>query len=141
MSDQDHAPNIKLYMIIFGSLLVLTVVTVLISYWHLPPAAAIAVGLAVAGLKAGLVIRYFMHLKGEHALIFYCLGVMLFCMIGFFLIPIDFHLLNDVNTRTAVVAGHHGEEHAPAEHAAPAEHHEEKKPEPAKKPAKKAKAH
>ena len=140
MSDQDHAPNIKLYMIIFGSLLVLTVVTVLISYWHLPPAAAIAVGLAVAGLKAGLVIRYFMHLKGEHALIFYCLGVMLFCMIGFFLVPIDFHMLRDELTHTAVVAGHHGEEHAPAGHAE--EHHEEKKEEPAKAPAKKkAKAH
>lgn len=99
-------PNIKLYLGIFGALLVLTCVTVLVSYWHLPPAAAITVGLLIASVKAGLVVAFFMHLKGEHKIIWVFLGLMLFTMIGFFLIPTDFHLLSDRITHTAV-----GEEH------------------------------
>ena len=111
-------PNIKLYLAIFGALLVLTVVTVLVSYWHLPPAAAIAVGLAVATLKAGLVTAFFMHLKGEHRLVWVFLGLTAFTLVGFFLVPLDWHLLREEThpVDVAAQAGHHG---APA-----GEHHE-----------------
>lgn len=72
----DHAqPNVKLYMAVFGTLMVLTVVTVLVSYWHFPPPVAIAIGLAIATVKAGLVAAFFMHLKGERALIYGLLGL------------------------------------------------------------------
>ena len=98
----DHKPNVKLYLAIFGALLVLTVVTVLVSYWHLPPAAAITVGLLIASIKAGLVVAFFMHLKGEHKLVYVFLGIMAITMIGFFLIPLDFHLLSDRTTHTHV---------------------------------------
>lgn len=86
-------PNIKLYLAIFATLMLLTGLTVLVSYWHLPPAAAIFVGVAIASIKAGLVVAFFMHLKGEHKLIYYFLGILAFTMIGFLLIPTDFRLL------------------------------------------------
>jgi cytochrome c oxidase subunit IV len=110
MSEHGHPPpNIKLYMTIFGTLLVLTVLTVLVSYWHLPPAAAIAVGLAIASFKAGLVVAFFMHLKGEHKLVWVFLGLMAFTLIGFFLVPMDFHFLRGRTEHTNVAAQHgHG---------------------------------
>ena len=99
-------PNIKLYLGIFATLLVLTCVTVLVSYWHLPPAAAIFVGLSIASIKAGLVIAFFMHLKGENKIVYVFLGLMLFTMIGFLLIPTDFWLLDDRTTHTVVGEAH-----------------------------------
>lgn len=95
-------PNIGLYLGIFGGLLCLTVLTVLVSYWHLPPAPAIFVGLLIALVKASLVAAFFMHLKGENKLIYYCLGIMCFCLIGFIIIPLDMHLIGDHTTHTAV---------------------------------------
>lgn len=68
-AEDPHRPNVKRYLAVFATLMFLTVVTVLVSYWHLPPVAAILLGLAIATFKAGLVAYYFMHLKGEHALI------------------------------------------------------------------------
>jgi cytochrome c oxidase subunit IV len=103
----DHKPDVKLYLVIFGALLILTVVTVLVSYWHLPPSAAIAVGLAIASFKAGLVIAFFMHLKGEHKLIYVFLGVMAVTMLGFLLIPLDHHLIGDQLEHTPVGEAHH----------------------------------
>ena len=97
-------PNVRLYLAIFGALLALTVLTVLVSYWHLPPSAAIPVGLLIATVKAGLVVAFFMHLKGEHKLVYACLGIMLFCLIGFLLVPTDIHMLRDRTTHTTVAA-------------------------------------
>lgn len=98
----DHKPNYKLYYTIFGSLLVLTVVTVLVSYWHLPPVAAIGLGLAIATLKAGLVVAFFMHLKGERTLIWVFLGLTVFTIFGFLLMPLDQKLISDRTTHAHV---------------------------------------
>ena len=97
-------PNIKLYISIFVALMFLTVLTVLVSYWHLPPAGAITVDLLIAGFKASLVLAFFMHLKGEHKLIWAFLGIMLFCCIGFLIVPLDQHLISDRSTHTNVEA-------------------------------------
>ena len=84
MSDHDnHRPNVKLYLIIFGALMVLTVVTVGVSYLHLPKTAAISLGLAIATLKAGLVAAFFMHLNIEKKYVWYILFAML-AMVGMF---------------------------------------------------------
>lgn len=88
MSQEVHHPNVKLYLAVFGALMVLTVVTVLVSYWHLPPAAAITVGLAIATFKAALVAAFFMHLKGERAIIYGLLGVTAFCLFLLFALPL-----------------------------------------------------
>ena len=85
MSDRDsHAPNVKRYLLVFAALMVLTVVTVLVSYWHLPVAAAVTVGLAIAAVKAGLVAAFFMHLKGERVLIYGLLGVTVYFLVFLF---------------------------------------------------------
>lgn len=65
----DHRPDVKLYLKVFGALLVLTGVTVVISKFHLPRPQAIALGLLVAVTKASLVAAIFMHLWGENKLI------------------------------------------------------------------------
>ena len=69
----DHAADIdrhvRIYLIVFVALMVLTLVTVAVSYLHLRPAMAVAVALFVATIKGTLVACYFMHLISEKKLI------------------------------------------------------------------------
>jgi cytochrome c oxidase subunit IV len=67
------AVQVRGYMAVFGALLVLTVVTVAVSYLQMPAGPAVAVGLTIAVLKAGLVATFFMHLKHERQLIYVAL--------------------------------------------------------------------
>lgn len=80
--------SVKPYLVVFGALMVLTVATVLVSYVHLPGVLALLVGLFIATVKASLVAAYFMHLKGERALIYGILGVTAFFVVGLFAVPI-----------------------------------------------------
>ena len=70
----DHAADIdrhvRVYITVFVALMVLTIVTVAISYLHLPVAFAITVALLVATIKGSLVACYFMHLISEKKLIY-----------------------------------------------------------------------
>jgi len=70
----DHAADIdkhvRVYIIVFVALMALTLITVAVSYLHLPPKAAIAVALFVATIKGSLVACYFMHLISEKKLIY-----------------------------------------------------------------------
>jgi cytochrome c oxidase subunit IV len=70
----DHSADIdrhvKVYITVFATLMVLTIVTVAISYLHLPVAFAITVALLVATIKGSLVACYFMHLISEKKLIY-----------------------------------------------------------------------
>lgn len=86
-TSRGHRPNVGLYLGVFTALLVLTVITVLISYWHLPKVPAILVGLMIATVKASLVAAFFMHLKGERLIIYGLLGVTLFFTGVLFLLP------------------------------------------------------
>jgi cytochrome c oxidase subunit IV len=58
----------KTYIIVWGSLLVLTVVTWAVSYIHLGIFNAV-VALTIASVKASLVALFFMHLKNEKELV------------------------------------------------------------------------
>jgi cytochrome c oxidase subunit 4 len=60
----------KIYIMIFFALAVLTVVTVAVSYLHLPPHMAILVALMIAAIKGSLVAAYFMHLISEKKAIY-----------------------------------------------------------------------
>ena len=70
----DHAADIdrhvRVYITVFVALMVLTIVTVAVSYLHLPLRAAVAVALLVATVKGTLVACYFMHLISEKKLIY-----------------------------------------------------------------------
>lgn len=79
----DNSPEaihkeIRRYLMVFGCLAVLTVVTVAISRLHLPTHLAIALALAVALVKGTLVAAFFMHLISERKLIFAVLGFTIF---------------------------------------------------------------
>ena len=64
---QDHSAHdhSKSYINVLLALSVLTAVTVVISHVHFGRAGNIAVGLAIATIKASLVVLFFMHLKYE----------------------------------------------------------------------------
>jgi len=70
----DHAVDIdkhvRIYITVFVALMVLTIVTVAISYLHLPVHTAVAIALLVATIKGSLVACYFMHLISEKKLIY-----------------------------------------------------------------------
>ena len=70
----DHAADIdrhvRIYITVFVTLMVLTIVTVAISRFHLPVRIAVAAALLVATVKGSLVACYFMHLISEKKLIY-----------------------------------------------------------------------
>ena len=70
----DHAVDIdrhvRVYITVFVALMALTIITVAISYLHLPVPIAVGVALLVATIKGSLVACYFMHLISEKKLIY-----------------------------------------------------------------------
>ena len=70
-----HAVHVRGYLAVFGALLVLTVVTVAVSYLDLPPAETVVVAVAIAMVKATLVALFFMHLKSERPAVYWTLGL------------------------------------------------------------------
>jgi cytochrome c oxidase subunit IV len=70
----DIDRQVKVYITVFVSLMVLTVVTVAIARLHLPVKTAIAVALVVAVVKGSLVAGYFMHLFHERKMIYWVLA-------------------------------------------------------------------
>ena len=75
----DHAADIdrhvKVYITVFVTLMALTIITVAISYLHLPLPLAVTAALLVATVKGSLVACYFMHLISEKKLIYAVLGL------------------------------------------------------------------
>ncbi len=87
----DHAADIdrhvRIYITVFVALMVLTIVTVAISYLHLPLAMAVTVALLVATVKGSLVACYFMHLISEKKLIYAVLGVTALFFVALLALP------------------------------------------------------
>lgn|SRR3989338_2176086 len=89
MSDtHDIQAEVKGYIIVFVSLLALTVITVTISYLKLNITAAIGVALFIAIVKASLVACYFMHLISERKLIYMILIFLIVFFLGVIMIPL-----------------------------------------------------
>ena len=57
-----HVSPIRVYVLVFGALMVLTLTTVLVAFQHLGPLNDL-VALGIAGTKMTLVVLYFMHAK------------------------------------------------------------------------------
>ncbi len=79
----DIQKEIKGYYLVFGALLVFTVVTVGASYLKFPIVFAIILALCIATIKASLVACYFMHLISEKKLVYIVLS---FTVIFFFVL-------------------------------------------------------
>ena len=73
MSREEIARHVRTYLIVFGSLLVLTVMTVAVSYLHVSLWLAVLIALTIASVKGSLVACYFMHLISERKLIYWVL--------------------------------------------------------------------
>jgi cytochrome c oxidase subunit IV len=74
-ASDDISKHVKTYFMVFGTLMVLTLVTVGVSYLHLATHEAIVVALVIATIKASLVALFFMHLNHERKLIYYILAL------------------------------------------------------------------
>ena len=74
--------HIRACIIVFICLLVLTVVTVAVSYLHVPTAATVVIALTIATTKASMVAAYFMHLIDEKKLIYASLSMTTFFFVS-----------------------------------------------------------
>ena len=106
----DHRPNVGLYIKVFAALMALTLMTVVISKFHLPRPQAIALGLFVASIKACLVGALFMHLWGENKLIHNALYITVACGSILIIAMIDSTLIMHRATSPADVASQHPHE-------------------------------
>lgn len=91
MSD-DHAANIdrdvKIYVGVFVSLMVLTVLTVgAWKFLHLPIGLTITVALFIAIIKGSLVACFFMHLISEKKLIYWIMALTVVFFFALLLLP------------------------------------------------------
>ena len=91
----DHAAHaadidrhVRVYITVFVALMVLTIVTVTVSRFHLPVPLAVTVALIVATIKGSLVACYFMHLISEKKLIYAVLGLTAAFFIALMALPI-----------------------------------------------------
>ena len=87
----EHVVSPKVYLAIFATLMVLTAATVAAAYMDLGPF-NLAVALAIAAVKATLVVLYFMHVRYNPRLIglgivlgVAWLGVLIFITFGDYL--------------------------------------------------------
>lgn len=73
--------EVKIYIGVFIALATLTVITVAITWFHLPIVWAVFAGLLVAVVKGSLVALFFMHLSHERAFVY---GSLLLTVVFFF---------------------------------------------------------
>ncbi len=85
----------KTYISVFVALAILTVLTVGVSYFHMPPVLAVGVALLIALFKGSLVAGFFMHLLHERRLIYW----VLLLTVLFFLVLLLYPTLWDLNLR------------------------------------------
>ena len=91
-----HAENNRLYMIVWGALLFMTVVEVVLAYIQFATAPMLITLMGLSLIKAGLIIAYFMHLKFEQATLFWAMVPMwvLVMVLLFVFFPDSFRALN-----------------------------------------------
>jgi cytochrome c oxidase subunit 4 len=87
----DIDRQVKGYLLVFATLMTLTIVTVAISRLHLPVATAVTIALVVASIKGGLVASYFMHLISERKFIYWVLGITIAFFLAVLLLPLWAH--------------------------------------------------
>jgi cytochrome c oxidase subunit 4 len=73
--------------VVFVTLMVMTVLTVAVSYFHMPVGLAILVALVIASFKGSLVASVFMHLSHERKVIYWVLLLTVIFFIVLMAIP------------------------------------------------------
>ncbi len=92
MSIEEVKQHVRIYLMVFGALAVLTVVTVGVGYIHLSIWPALILALLIAIVKGSLVACYFMHLISEKKVIYLTLGMtVIFLLCMFALVVSSYH--------------------------------------------------
>ncbi len=87
-SAEDIAKEVRIYISVFAALMVLTVITVAVSYLGLSIGTAVLVALLIASIKGSLVACCFMHLISEKKIIYWVLGITILFFIALMLVPV-----------------------------------------------------
>lgn len=87
-SVEEIKKETRVYMIVFAGLAALTIITVSVSYLHLPTFQAILLALVIASIKGFLVAGYFMHLLSEKKVIYSVLALTAFFFMLLLFLPI-----------------------------------------------------
>lgn len=83
MSHHDAQKGIRTYLLIFGALILGTIITVAAWKVHMPTLfLTVLVALIIASVKASLVAGWFMHLASEQKMIYAILGFTAFFFLG-----------------------------------------------------------
>ena len=88
---EDIDRHVRVYITVFVALMVLTIVTVAISYLDLSTPIAVTVALLVATVKGSLVACYFMHLLSEKKLIIAVLALTAAFFVALLALPVVTH--------------------------------------------------
>jgi caa(3)-type oxidase subunit IV len=111
----DTSAEVRTYLIIFGALGALTLLTVGVAYMNLPHAAGVVIALVIAAVKVFLIASFFMHLRGEGRLINWSVAVCLLLvmiLIVFVLPDLGIHELEEASRHQAehsTIYGHHAD--------------------------------
>ncbi len=108
----DKSDDVRTYLIIFGCLAVLTLMTVGVAYMNLPHAAGVVIALVIAAAKVYLIGSFFMHLRGEGKLINWSVAVC--CVLVLILIVF---VLPDLGIHPLEEAARHAVHDLEAQHA------------------------
>lgn len=81
--------HIRACMVVFGCLLVLTAITVAVSYLDVSHAATVTIALCVASVKGAMVLMYFMHLVSEKKLILWSLALTTFFFVSMIILIVS----------------------------------------------------
>jgi cytochrome c oxidase subunit 4 len=88
---EDIDKHVRIYITVFVALMALTIITVVISRFHLPMPIAVTIALLVAIIKGSLVACYFMHLISEKKLIYAVLALTAFFFAALLALPVVTH--------------------------------------------------
>ena len=88
MTESEINRHVRVYLMVFVTLAVLTVVTVAASYLNTSVVVGILIAILIACVKGSLVVSYFMHLVDEKKLIYWTLALTTFFFIGMLLLPL-----------------------------------------------------
>ena len=89
-----HSESNRLYLMVWGALLFMTVVEVVLAYIQFATAPMLITLMGLSLVKAGLIVAYFMHLKFEQSTLFWAMVPMwlLVMVLLFVFFPDSFRL-------------------------------------------------
>lgn len=86
MTTHDQSLSPRIPIMVYIALISLTIATVLLSGLDVGNAGAVVIAMAVASVKAGLVLYFFMHLNHEPLIFKLFLGVAFFTLLAIFIL-------------------------------------------------------